>query len=257
MKKTNNTTIHHQNHPTPHQCHPVSNQCHPVLDTGSRNSRSMDSVVKPRNDVEHLANGFTLIEIMIALFIFAIIAAITTAGLQGVITARDRSAANAKRLQQLQIALTIMQRDIAQAINRPITDSKGQQQAAFTGDALKNYLEFTHGGFINPMAQEKRSTLQRVAYYFRDNKLYRRTWPVLDRPQNTKHHDKVILTRLNSFSFIFYDQKKQQQKFWPLKNTSDNSPLPIAVRVTLDLNKWGRIIRTFKIAVTPNVQTSS
>ena len=69
------------------------------------------------NKTQH---GFTLIELMIALAIFAVLSAMTYGGLRAVLNARNQSDQQAERLATLQTALVIMGRDIEQATPRSI-----------------------------------------------------------------------------------------------------------------------------------------
>jgi general secretion pathway protein J len=108
------------------------------------------------------SKGFTLIEIMLALLIFTIIALIVTIGLSDIIKAHNRDAADAKRLEQLQIAMAIMQLDFQQIISREIVDGRGDRLAALISQ--DNYIEFTRTGFSNPLSTLPYSNLERVGY---------------------------------------------------------------------------------------------
>lgn len=194
-------------------------------------------------------NGFTLIEILVALFIFSIISAITVGVLHTALTVNSRTGENSDRLQQLQIAMILIERDIEQTINRPIIDNSGHQQPALEGKNTDNYIEFTHGGFMNPLAAFQRSTLQRVAYLLNENKLIRRTWPVLDRAPNTQYNDRPLLDNIVNMNIQFLDSENQWHDEWPPNNNAsqENDQLPIAVQIHLSIKNWGEITRLFPI----------
>lgn len=195
--------------------------------------------------------GFTLIEIMIALLIFAIIATITTAVLSSTINSASVTQRYAKNTEQLNIALSLFSSDITQTIDRPITDKNGMQEVSLKGN-LDN-ITFTHTGAVNPLSQYKRSTLQRVKYSLRNHQLIRTTWPVLDQVSTTKPSNRVLLDNVESIRFgYFYQQDNRPGVFktnWPLVRQSQSN-LPKAVRITITLKKQGTISQVFNISAT-------
>src|ERR1700722_15846954 len=130
-----------------------------------------------------LQRGFTLVELLVVLSIFAILALIASAGLFAMVSANKSMQANSARLAQLQVAMILIERDIQQAIYRSILDEIGSEG----GPLIENEdcLELTHAGIANPLAQNNRSTLQRVAYLKIKTQLIRQTWPALDRVATT------------------------------------------------------------------------
>src|ERR1043166_8093444 len=127
--------------------------------------------------------GFTLVEILIALSIFAVMSVIISSVLFTVFKTRSRVNEHADRLSELQFAVILMQRDFEQAILRSITDENGTPLPGLMGDST--HIEFTRTGYTNPLYQEQRSSLQRVAYYINMDKLMRKNWPSLDRTSQT------------------------------------------------------------------------
>src|SRR5580658_4658271 len=117
------------------------------------------------------AFGFTLLEILIALFIFSILSLMMVGGLRSVINAQSGGEDKAERLRNLQMVILIMSRDIEQAINRPELNAAGQEEAAFLG--TPQMMTFTHVGFANPTGAVARSTLQRTGYSFNEDTLIR------------------------------------------------------------------------------------
>src|SRR5690242_2240764 len=91
--------------------------------------------------------GFTLLEILIALFIFTILSLMLASALHNVIGIQTATENNADRLRKLQIVLLIMSRDIEQTVNRPVMGVNGKEEIAFRGTPLK--FEFTHTGLAN------------------------------------------------------------------------------------------------------------
>src|SRR5210317_619118 len=122
------------------------------------------------------SRGFTLLELVVAMAIFAIMAAIAYSGLNNVLLAREQTDAHAKQLQQLQLAMNWFARDIEQAIDRGVRSEYGEMLPPVIGNDFEGYLiELTRGGWRNP-ANHKRSNLQRVAYAVREEQLLRAYW---------------------------------------------------------------------------------
>ena len=195
--------------------------------------------------------GFTLLELLIAMAIFATIAVISYSGLSSMLKTSKAVEIDAARLKEIQIAVLFMQRDLLQSVNRPIREEYGSTLEALRssdqGDVL---LEFTHGGYRNP-AGFLRSSLQRVGYGIDDDEnLVRYIWPVLDRSQDTKFGKHELLPKVNNIQFRFLDKSNSWAESWPPITTENKvAGLPRAVEITFDLTDWGRIKR---LIVLPN-----
>ena len=77
--------------------------------------------------------GFTLLELLVALSIFSIIAVMAYSGLNTVLLARIQTDQHAIQLARLQMTFTWLKRDIEQYIGRSIRDQYGDRQAALIG----------------------------------------------------------------------------------------------------------------------------
>ena len=194
-------------------------------------------------------NGFTLIEVLIALFIFTIISVIMVSALHMVITTQGSLEKNTARFDQLQLTLVLMQRDLEQIIDRPITATNAQEPSV---SGTSTDIKFTHAGFANPLGTLTRSTLQRTQYYLQKNTIIRQTWPSLDRTHDTVASERKLLDEVTDLRFEYLDQSGKFQNHWPTENqqTANQQPgtnLPHAIRVTITLKKMGRISQLYVI----------
>lgn len=180
--------------------------------------------------------GFTLLEILIALTVFSILAIITSSVLYYSFQTKERISQQVNRLTEIQLALTLIQRDTEQTLERPVRGDAMHLFSAFIG--LPHYLELTRSGIANPYAQEKRSNLQRIAYLCRNNQLLRRTWPVLDSTKREVHEDNLLLNNLSHCQFAYLNQHLEIYSRW---REQANNPLPKAIQFNLTLNDWGNI----------------
>lgn len=192
--------------------------------------------------------GFTLLEILIALFIFAIIASISTTILTKTMQIEERTSKHSKQIKKLQLSYILLERDTMQIIERPVRGNQMHLFPSFIGQ--KDYLEFTKGGNVNPDSKEKRSTLQRVAYMCKNNKLIRRIWDELDTPDRNKYHDTALLDNLKHCSFSYMGLHQNILPTWYQNNSNDknlNTPLPQAILLKIKIEKLGQSELRFKI----------
>lgn len=194
--------------------------------------------------------GFTLIEIVIALGIFAIIASLTAYVLIQAFETDERLKRQSVRLHHLDIAVTTMRRETEQIINRPVRGGGQSLIPAFIGHA--DGVEFTRSGAINPGASEQRSTLKRTAYLCYGTKLIRRSWTLLDAPDRRQYHDLVLFDQLKSCGFTYTNHKRQSRPEWiirPKSRSLHNPNIPISMSCHLNFETWGHLDIVFPIPV--------
>jgi general secretion pathway protein J len=197
-------------------------------------------------------NGFTLVELLIALLIFGVLTMLAYGGLDSVMQSRDRTSAELLRLRQLQITFSHMQRDIEQLSARDGHDAlAGKLSRLSAGQTTDTGLlmQYTKTGFRNP-AQQVRSHLQRVAWRLDDKKLYRMTWPYVDRAFDDQATSALMIENIAEVKIRFMDNKNEWHDLWPLPDAIvDGKTLlqPLAVEVTLVMEDWGEVTRLFKV----------
>lgn len=203
--------------------------------------------------------GFTLLELLVALSIFAVMSVMIFGGLNEVLQVRSSTDKYTSRLTELQLAFMYVSRDTRQLVNRSVRGEFGDDLPALVANQLGTYkLELTRAGYSNP-AKMERSTLQRVAYGIEDNKLYRYRWMVLDRAADSLPSKTVLLNDVMSLNLRFMDgnntinagQTNNWVSSWPITTTGEtNTNLPRLVEVTLELEDWGRFTRIFEFPET-------
>ncbi len=190
--------------------------------------------------------GFTLLEIIIAVGIFAVISALAYGGLNTVLRSAHKTEAVAADLQQLQLAMSIIQQDLSQITNRPVRNEFGEREGAvLSPGTFGRLISFTRRGWKNP-AERPRSTLQRVAYRLDDTTLVREYWPQLDASPGVETLQFPLLEGVTEVRFRFMDEQKKWRSEWPpISATKKILSPPIAVEITLVTEKWGSIPRLF------------
>lgn len=200
--------------------------------------------------------GFTLLELLVALAVFAIMATAAYSGLRSVLFTRAAVEQENRRLAAVQLAVFRLEQDIEQTLSRGIRDEYGEPQPALRGgELLSEALILTRTGWDNPLGQP-RANLQRVAYQLREGQLWRLHWNVLDRGGPMKPRELLLLDQVREFRVRFLDQSDAWRNDWPPPVSSavddsrppDPNTLPRAVEITLTLEDWGALTRLLPLA---------
>lgn len=195
--------------------------------------------------------GFTLIEILVAVVVLSIMAVAAYAGLNALIRTRESDKRAMQGFKQLQLAMVTMTRDVEQAVARPIRHASGDMAAGMIG-GNRNVPElvFTRSGRPNPL-QKPRSGVERIAYGIDGDDLVRYSYPVLDRTVEPTPERRVLLKHVTSMEVSFMDQFGQVSPNWPPLNSAPHKYDridPVAITITLDTKRWGKIERVIGIA---------
>jgi general secretion pathway protein J len=193
--------------------------------------------------------GFTLLELLVAISVFAIMSVMAYGGLSQIISNNTSAEKSMARMQEVQLTMYTLTRDFNQIIQRDIRDEYGTEQSYLVADNNPDMVvEFTRGGHRNP-ANLLRSNLQRVAYQLKENKLIRLAWPQLDRVQGMEPYNSELLSNIEKFDLRYLDARAEWHDQWPPLNTDPAAalPLPVAIQVDMTLKDWGDIKRLYKV----------
>lgn len=213
----------------------------------------IDSAKYPRISGQR---GFTLLEVLIAVGITALVGIGVWQMINGVIRTRDRVDAVAEEFAQLQRAMVVIERDINQVVNRPIRDIYGDPRYALTSREEGIAIALTRQGWRNPLGT-RRSDLQRATYEFTGDELHRRYWGMLDLAQDAEGRDQLLLSHVVDFEIRFMDENNNWQDEWPtaegVQQTSNSPgalvavPLPKGIEITIEHEQFGELTRLFAL----------
>lgn len=207
------------------------------------------------------AGGFTLIEVVLAMAITAFVALLAYTGLHAAINAAERHQWQMQRLGEVQLAMSVLERDLRHTIARPVVDEYGDLLPALSGGVAQDYLlRLTRRGWDNPR-ELPRGELQRLRYQLEDNQLYREYWPLLDRiSEQDGLQRQLLIDGVLAIELRFLDtaaagslaaaaqsagqspgQRGEWVDDWP------HQRLPGAVEVALELEQIGWVRRVFAL----------
>lgn len=191
------------------------------------------------------SKGFTLLELLVALSIMALIAVMAYGGLRTVLKTMQHVEHQANRMRQLQTALLFIVRDVQGFTQRSIRDEFGdRQQSLHSATHGSIVVEFTHAvrrdylGYVS-------SNLQRVAYGMQGDELLRWSWPVLDRAQDSTPDKVIILEGVDRFELRYLDAHKDWHLQWPPLHDQQKQidQIPIAIEITVEFKEMGKFRR--------------
>jgi general secretion pathway protein J len=204
------------------------------------NLRLQAGAVRPR--------GFTLLELLVALAIFALVAVMAYGGLATVLDQQFATEEIAGELAQLQKTYMVMQRDLEQIMPRPVRDEFGTPVAPVLGGTQ---LQVTRGGWSNP-AGHPRSSLRRIGYGLDEQELVRYAWSVLDRAQDSEPLEQPLLDGVTGIQVRYLDENREWVDSWPPVATATASDgdimvMPRAVEFQLEHERFGLITWLFQM----------
>jgi len=196
--------------------------------------------------------GFTLLEILIALLIFSILAMISIMAMRSAIVNYQHVRQHLQRWQRIANVHLLFQNDFSQIVDRNITTGQDSVEPAVTS-MNHNGIAFTRDGDLHPFSHQRHSSLIRVAYLLKKHTLYRITWPRLDRWPQSKTTRTAILHHVKHMQLQYVDNHNQFSNAWPYAmgsnalSTNNHSDLPKAINVIITLPTQGHIHWLFPI----------
>jgi general secretion pathway protein J len=209
------------------------------------------------------ARGFTLLEVLVAICIFALIGIASYRVLSGVMQADERLAGRSLQMRSVNRALWILQQDIEQLVPRNVRGADGaiavKTNYLLVDNEAELPLQFTRGGRSNPLGLS-RSAMQRVAYqvghhpdyekndsrHFHETRTYllRYSWPMLDGSgAKEKAQLQILLPDIDKIS-VSVLTKHGPELVWPAQNSNDP---PLALQLELTTTEGESLKHSYKV----------
>ena len=195
--------------------------------------------------MQSLTQGFTLLEVLIAIAIFSIISlssfTIFDSVLTGDVTAKQRS----ERQNELQRAFILIERDITQIARRTMRVDGEAPLEKLLQNSDDNFTQeqaiaFVRHGWINPSLLLPRSDMQAVAYRLHEETLQRLHFNFVDAAGEERPKIRSLISGITALTVEYFDGKK-----W-LETWAVNT-LPLAIAIEINTNDYGIIRRQFLV----------
>lgn len=175
--------------------------------------------------------GFTLIEIVVVVFIFGVIISIVAPAMSQFFDARERIIAKQAQMESIQKTILFLSRDLRYAVNRLSKDEFGQLE--------NTTLILDDGSLVELIASYPDLNLdglnvpRRVEWLIEEGNLVRLQSPVMDPDGDTRQLKQVVLEGVRDVDMevgVVEDGRDRDTKRW-----NEQSRLPDLMRVTIKM----------------------
>jgi general secretion pathway protein J len=185
-------------------------------------------------------HGFTLIELVIALAILALVATLAYRALASLTDSEARLTAEAEHWRSLDALFARLEADVREALPREARTGGGTEPAWLGGaDSAGNAdLRFSRAG--PEFVAEPGSAGQRIGYRLRESNVEVLYWPHFDQPATVGPQAYALASGIAQFRVAYFDASGNWRDRWPWPG---ESPVPRAIRVNVTLDGGAAIER--------------
>jgi general secretion pathway protein J len=202
----------------------------------------------------HHTRGFTLIEVLVSVFLMAVLSGLAYESLNYIRRSREVTQTVYARLGAIELTVHTLANDFRQLAPRPVRDVVGTANvpALLSDSRTTNLATLTRAGWMNT-AGLPRSTLQRVTWRLDGTRLLREHTTVLDATLSNAQVQREMLTDVTAVHLRYLDAQRNWLETWPAAQTSSGpgtaalSTRPRAVEITLELKDLGKIVRLIEV----------
>lgn len=183
--------------------------------------------------------GFTLLELLAAMAVLAVLGTMSFRGLSSVLDAESRLQADTRRWTDVALLFSQLGEDMLMAVERAHRDPADREDAALrlasiaqdtAGDGNAQ-LVVTRLGIGEGNAAQ--SALRRVGYRLRDGKLEYLVWPSPDSAPGARPSTYVVLEDVLDVQWRALHADGRWLEAWPVERTVEALPRAISVRLAL------------------------
>jgi len=198
--------------------------------------------------------GFTLIELLVALTIFAILAGFAYRGLSAMLESRASLERESRKWRDVALFLGRVERDLGAVIDKRVAlGTSGTRLMPVS--SLTESTDSAPGLAISRSGSVLQGTIlaapQRVAYRLREGKVERLTWTGIDAAPRDEPAVVAVFSGATDLTFRFLDTNGVWRGNWGAPGSNETS-LPAAVEMTIDLASGERITRLVDLPGTPS-----
>ena len=187
----------------------------------------------------HHHGGLTLIELMVAIALLALLSLLAHRGLDSMSRANAHSLAQSERWQAVTLLFERFSTDVSQPARRPVRNAAGTMLPAWWGRPAAEDAPFEWSRKSSSGQDEVR-----LGYRLREGTIELLLWPELDRAPGSLPLAYPLLENVSDFSVRHLDAAGNWQERWPI---SDQEVLPRAVAIELTLAEGAILKRVFAL----------
>ncbi len=190
------------------------------------------------------SKGFTFLEMLLAMLLFAMVGLASVAVLTSVTKSDEASQRALQQLKQFQRAMLLLERDFMQISARHVRlEGDPPKQERLWGeqyllDSEDHGVSFTHQGWRNPGMILPRSEVQAVAYRVQEGQLQRLFTLYVDAVNDTEPQLQQLLDGVETFEVTYLFDDKWEERW-------HHQYLPQAVKVRIVQQDIGELERIF------------
>lgn len=187
--------------------------------------------------------GFTLLEVLVSIAIFSMLAIISYTTLDTYIDQRERLTEHYGKLERLQRVFILLERDIQFMVNRKRRNGSDIEAAILSKNQdMLLTLTVTQPDFDNQTG----ASLKRVQWRLEDKEMVRASWQILDHDGQVEPSEFVVSDEVDKIEldYLYYDKSQGIDKTSSLKDDA----FPDGIEINLWLESGEQYRRVFSIA---------